>query len=237
MAVYTIELGKLLDSGFPLYLDDYPLPSFLATDYEKAVWRDRLNEKIINHYKFMEIGCLPPERFNHFLSMTMAEIMPVKNKLYEALNEEWKFYTGGNITEVVDDNHNNDRTLNKSGADSTSSISNSTTNANNYTLNVGSDTPGSMLTIESDIQNNTYASRATKDKSNGSTNTIANSNDTTTYGSKDTEKSQYNGNRNRTISGLSGKSYAELFKEYSEALRNIDVEIIDALSSCFMGIF
>ena len=237
MAVYTIELGKLLDSGFSLCLDDYPLPSFLATDYEKGVWRDSLNEKIINHYKFMEIGCLPPERFNHFLSMTMAEIMPVKNKLYEALNEEWKFYTGGNITEVINDNHDNDRTLNKSGSDSTSSISNSTTNANNYTLNVGSDTPGQMLNIESDIANNTYASRATKDKSNGNTNTIANSNDTTTYGSKDTEKNQYNGNRNRTVSGLYGKSYAELFKEYSEALRNIDVEIIDALSSCFMGIF
>lgn len=237
MAVYTIELGRLLDSGFPLCLDDYPLPSFLTTDYEKAVWRDSLNEKIINHYKFMEIGCLPPERFNHFLSMTMAEIMPVKNKLYEALNEEWKFYTGGNITEVISDGHTNDRTLNKSGADSTSSISNSTTNANNYTLNVGSDTPGQMLNIESDIANNTYASRATKDKSNGSTNTIANTNDTTTYGSKDTEKNQYNGNRNRTISGLSGKSYAELFKEYSEALRNIDVEIINELSNCFMGIF
>ena len=54
MAVYTIELGKLLDSGFSLCLDDYQLPSFLATDYEKGVWRDSLNEKsstITNSWK------------------------------------------------------------------------------------------------------------------------------------------------------------------------------------------
>ena len=234
MAVYTIELGRLIDTGYDIGMDTYPVPSFVT---DPAAWRKQLNQKIINHYLFMEIGCLPPDRFKHFLNMTMAEIMPVKNKLFEALNEEWKFYTGGNITEIINDGHTADRTLNKSGTDSTSSISNSTTNANNYTLNVGSDTPGQMLNIESDIANNTYASRATKDKSNGNTNTIANNNDTTTYGSKDTEKNQYNGNRNRTVSGLYGKSYAELFKEYSEALRNIDVEIIDALSSCFMGIF
>lgn len=234
MAVYTIELGRLIDTGYDIGMDSYPVPSFVN---DPAAWRKQLNQKIINHYLFMEIGVLPPDRFKHFLNMTMAEIMPVKNKLYEALNEEWKFYTGGNITEIVSDGHTNDRTLSKSGSDSTSAIYNSTTNANNYTLNVGSDTPGQMLNIESDIANNTYASRATKDKSNGSTNTITNSNDTTSYGSKDNEKNQYNGNRNRTVSGLNGKSYAELFKEYSEALRNIDVEIIDALSSCFMGIF
>ena len=208
MAVYTIELGRLIDTGYDIGMDTYPVPSFVT---DPAAWRKQLNQKIINHYLFMEIGCLPPDRFKHFLNMTMAEI--------------------------INDGHTADRTLNKSGTDSTSSISNSTTNANNYTLNVGSDTPGQMLNIESDIANNTYASRATKDKSNGNSNTISNSNDSTTYGSKDTEKNQYNGNRNRTVSGLYGKSYAELFKEYSEALRNIDVEIIDALSGCFMGIF
>lgn len=235
MAVYTIELGRLIETGYDIGMKDYPVPLFASNDPD--TWRNALNQKIINHYQFMEIGCLPPDRFKHFLNMTMAEIMPVKNLLYEALNEKWKFYTGGNITEIVSDGHTNDRTLARSGTDSTSSISNSTTNGNNYTLIVDSDTPGQMLNIESDIANNTYASRASKDKSNSSTNTIGNSNDSTTYGSKDTEKNQYNGNRNRTVSGLYGKSYAELFKEYSEALRNIDVEIIDVLSDCFMGIF
>lgn len=235
MAVYTIELGRLIETGYDIGMKDYPVPLFAAENPD--TWRNALNQKIINHYQFMEIGCLPPDRFKHFLNMTMAEIMPVKNLLYEALNEKWKFYTGGNITEIVNDGHINDRSLSRSGTDSTSSISNSTNNSNSYDLTVASDTPGQMLNIESDIANNTYASRASKDKSNNSTNTIANTNDSTTYGSKDTEKNQYNGNRNRTVSGLYGKSYAELFKEYSEALRNIDVEIINALSDCFMGVF
>lgn len=235
MAVYTIELGRLIETGYDIGLKDYPVPLF-ASDNPDA-WRNALNQKIINHYQFQEIGCLPPDRFKHFLNMTMAEIMPIKNLLYEALNEKWSFYTGGNVTEIVNEGNTNDRTLSKSGTDSTSSISNSTTNNNSYDLTVASDTPGQMLNIERDITNNTYASRAQKDKSNGSTNTVGNTNDSTTYGSKDTEKNQYNGKRNRTVSGLYGKSYAELFKEYTEALRNIDVEVINALSDCFMGVF
>lgn len=269
MAVYTIELDSLIKSGYDIGLADYPLPSYLTTEDEKAKFRDALNKKIIAHYRFNEICCIPPDRFKHFLNTTMNEIMPVKNLLYDALAENWKFYTGSSFTEVIEDSKNDTRNSSHTGTDATAKtgndkiarggvdtigkISNTTSSNNDYVLNVGSDTPGQMLNIETDIANNTYASNASKNKSTGnstdnstSTNTTTyNSTDTTTHDTTDTTtydtktKDENTGNyrRNRTITGLNGKSYVELFKQYYEAMKNIDMEVIAELAPCFMGVF
>lgn len=229
MAVYTIELDTLIKSGYDIGLTDYPLPSYLTTEDEKARFRDALNKKIIAHYRFNEICCIPPDRFKHFLNTTMNEIMPVKNLLYDALAENWKFYTGGKLQEDIEHADDNKRELAKSGVDTVGNISSS----NGYVLNVASDTPGAMLNIETDIANNTYANTANKNKSTGS----STSTDTTTYNSKDTDTYTGTGNRHRTVTGLNGKSYAELFKEYQDSLINIDMEVIHALGDCFMSVF
>ena len=229
MAVYTIELDTLIKNGYDIGLTDYPLPSYLTTEDEKERFRDALNKKIIAHYRFNEICCIPPDRFKHFLNTTMNEIMPVKNLLYDALAENWKFYTGGKLQEDIEHADDNKRELAKSGVDTVGNISSN----NGYVLNVASDTPGQMLNIETDIANNTYASAANKNKSTGR----STSTDTTTYNSKDTDTYTGTGNRHRTVTGLNGKSYAELFKEYQDSLRNIDMEVIQALGDCFMSVF
>lgn len=253
MATYTIELGKLLTlDGFDIGMQDYPLPSFLRSAGDMQAWREALNQKIINHYYFNEICCLPPERFKFFLNNTLNEKMPYFNMLYDAMAEKWQFYTGGTLTEVIQadgtssDNGTKTGTdvLARSGIDTTSNSSMHNDSHNDYTLVVGSDTPGALLNIESDIANNTYASSATKNKNNGTNTGNSNSTDTTTYNSKETTTldehttadRQHNDNRNRTVSGLNNKSYAELFKEYSESVRNLDLEVIDSLKDCFMGI-
>lgn len=269
MAVYTIELDTLIKSGYDIGLTDYPLPSYLTTEDEKARFRDALNKKIIAHYRFNEICCIPPDRFKHFLNTTMNEIMPVKNLLYDALAENWKFYTGSTFTEAINDSKSDthdgshtgtdatartgDDKLARSGVDTVGNISNTTSSNNGYVLNVGSDTPGQMLNIETDIANNTYASNASKNKSTGSSTdnststdtttynstetTTHNTTDTTTYDTKTKDASAGTYERNRTVTGLNGKSYAELFKEYQNSLRNIDMEVIQALGDCFMSVF
>lgn len=253
MATYTIELGKLLTlDGFDIGMRDYPLPSFLKSAGDMQAWREALNQKIINHYYFNEICCLPPDRFKFFLNNSLNEKMPYFNMLYDAMAEKWQFYTGGTLTEVIkadstsSDNGTKTGTdvLARSGIDTTNNSSMHNDSHNDYTLVVGSDTPGAMLNIESDIANNTYASSATKNKNNGTNTGNSNSTDTTTYNSKETTTfdeqttadRQHNDNRNRTVSGLNNKSYAELFKEYSESVRNLDLEVIDSLKDCFMGI-
>ena len=253
MATYTIELGKLLTlDGFDIGMRDYPLPSFIKSAGDMQAWREALNQKIINHYYFNEICCLPPERFKFFLNNTLNEKMPYFNMLYDAMAEKWQFYTGGTLTEVVkadgtsSDNGTKTGTdeLARSGIDTTNNSSLQNQNSNSFNLAVSSDTPGQMLNIESDIANNTYANNAVKQKNKGTFSGNSNSTDTTTYNSKETTTidehttadRQHNDNRNRTVSGLNNKSYAELFKEYSESVRNLDLEVIDSLKDCFMGI-
>lgn len=253
MATYTIELGKLLTlDGFDIGMKDYPLPSFLHSAGDMQTWREALNQKIINHYYFNEICCLPPDRFKLFLNNTLNEKMPYFNLLYDAMAEKWKFYTGGTLNEVIkadgtsSDNGTKTGTdvLARSGIDTTNNSSLQNQNSDSFNLAVSSDTPGQMLNIESDIANNTYANNAVKQKNKGTYSGNSNSTDTTTYNSKETTTfdehttadRQHNDNRNRTVSGLNNMSYAELFKEYSESVRNLDLEVIDSLKDCFMGI-
>lgn len=253
MATYTIELGKLLTlDGFDIGMKDYPLPSFLHSAADMQTWREALNQKIINHYYFNEICCLPPDRFKLFLNNTLNEKMPYFNLLYDAMAEKWKFYTGGTLNEVIkadgtsSDNGTKTGTdvLARSGIDTINNSSLQNQNSDSFNLAVSSDTPGQMLNIESDIANNTYANNAVKQKNKGTYSGNSNSTDTTTYNSKETTTfdehttadRQHNDNRNRTVSGLNNKSYAELFKEYSESVRNLDLEVIDSLKDCFMGI-
>lgn len=253
MATYTIELGKLLTlDGFDIGMKDYPLPSFLKSAGDMQAWREALNQKIINHYYFNEICCLPPDRFKFLLNNTLNEKMPYFNMLYDAMAEKWQFYTGGTLTEVIkadgtsSDNGTKTGTdvLARSGIDTTNNSSLQNQNSDSFNLAVSSDTPGQMLNIESDIANNTYANNAVKQKNKGTFSGNSNSTDTTTYNSKETTTldehttadRQHNDNRNRTVSGLNNKSYAELFKEYSESVRNLDLEVIDSLKDCFMGI-
>lgn len=253
MATYTIELGKLLTlDGFDIGMKDYQLPSFLHSAGDMQAWREALNHKIINHYYFNEICCLPPDRFKFFLNNTLNEKMPYFNMLYDAMAEKWQFYTGGTLTEIVKadgtstDNGTKTGTdvLARSGIDTTNNSSLQNQNSDSFNLAVSSDTPGQMLNIESDIANNTYANNAVKQKNKGTFSGNSNSTDTTTYNSKETTTldehttadRQHNDNRNRTVSGLNNKSYAELFKEYSESVRNLDLEVIDSLKDCFMGI-
>lgn len=76
MANYTIELGQLVNRGYPLALNDYPI-------FDES-HRDVLNKKIISHYFFREIGAETPDRFNWYLRTKMHEIMPYYNELYKS---------------------------------------------------------------------------------------------------------------------------------------------------------
>ena len=246
MSVYTIELERLLNAtDFDIGLQDYPVPSFLTTSEKQNAWRNALNKKIISHYRFNEICCLPPDRFKVFINNTMNEQMPYFCKLYEAMNEGWNFYTGSELTEVI----NGDLTITRTGSDRTDhtgtdkvTTNGSTSNlGNTYDLTVASDTPGNLLNVESAIQSNTYASAATKNKGNSSSSGTNTNTDKTEYDSADTTThdttDKHNDNKNRTVKGLQGKSYAELFKQYAESIRNLDLEVIESVKDCFMSIF
>lgn len=76
MAKYTIELGKLIESGF------YPFDETWTTFENKH--KKELESKIINHYLFNEIGAETPSRFKHYINQQLREIMPYYNELYRS---------------------------------------------------------------------------------------------------------------------------------------------------------
>lgn len=96
MANYTIEIRELVNLGYHFNLDSYPI---FDENYRKI-----LNEKILAHYWYNEIGQETPDRFNHYLATRMNEIMPYYNKLY--MSELIKFdplatdYIEGNTAET-----------------------------------------------------------------------------------------------------------------------------------------
>ncbi len=76
MSKYTIELRELVGRGYGLALSDYPI-------FDER-HRASLNQKIIDHYYFREIGFETADRFNFALRRKMAEIMPYYNQLYQS---------------------------------------------------------------------------------------------------------------------------------------------------------
>lgn len=76
MARYTTELYKLVNGGVDIGLNDYPI-------FDET-YRKTLNEKIINHYYFEEIGQETPFKFRHYFRTAMHEIMPFYNQLYKS---------------------------------------------------------------------------------------------------------------------------------------------------------
>ena len=93
MAIYTTLLRSIVEQRqadehvgpddftvayATLGLDKYPI-------FDES-YRTYLNDKIIRHYYFREIGQETVARFRWYMDMTMRENMPYFNQLYESLN-------------------------------------------------------------------------------------------------------------------------------------------------------
>lgn len=191
MSKYTTELRYLIESNFDIGLDDYPI-------FDES-YRPLLNDKIINHYYFREIGMETAELFKRYLNQTMREIMPYYNQLYKSELLEFNPFYNVDKTVTADKNNNhvsdfignvtgkNQQTtdsennqINNSKQQTTTaansvgeSVGNSTSTDKNK--NVASDTPQGFLSINS-IDNNTYATTAKMSNAESITNNKATSN-------------------------------------------------------------
>lgn len=233
MAKYTIELGQLIKNNFPLGLTDYPI---FNEEYRRT-----LNDKIVEHFYFREIGFETPQLFKRFLNRKLNEIMPYYNKLYETELLEYDPLTNYNRTEVTNRGEAVQNAINSSenGQVNDSGNSSNQSSGSSSGKSVYSDTPQGFLQ-NTDIDANTYASSADK-----SQNTTSGSGSNTYQSARETSSSvATTGNSNTTenitksITGKDGsKSFAELIQEYRNTLLNIDMLIIDELEPLFMGIW
>lgn len=210
MSKYTTELRYLIENDFDIGLKNYPI-------FDEN-YRELLNQKIINHYYFREIGMETAELFKRYLNTTMCEIMPYYNQLYKSELLEFNPFYNVDKTIVSDKNNNsvsdfigNTTGKNQQNADTENTQTNNgkqqTTTAatsvgesvgnskgsgktTNKSKRVSSDTPQGFLSINS-IDNETYASAA--EMANGET-----VNEFTVNDTKATSSNSENGTTDQT---------------------------------------
>ena len=92
--VYTTRVATLVDDGVNFQLDDYPI---FAEGYRRF-----LNNKIIEHYMFYEIGYETVSLFNFALGRKMREIMPYYNQRYKSCMIEFEALSTQDATTTLD---------------------------------------------------------------------------------------------------------------------------------------
>lgn len=214
--VISLALPKIFNFDFPIFDEAY---------------RSTLEQKIVRHFYFREIGYETVGRWKMALETKLNEIMPYYNKLYESeLLEFNPLYTHDMHTKQDD-------TLVKGSTTADTEHHNVTYGDEHRETVVGadynlvSDTPQGGL---SGLDDMTYMSNAQKNTTN-STNTgdytrtdIGNSDSNRTVNSTDIDDYLQH------VYGYAGYSPSKLLEEYRETFLNIDMMIIKDLEKLFM---
>lgn len=220
MAKYTMEIRELVStfgrdevkSWFMQYeLSDYLTPSEIDVVNERGTWdKDKLADRIIDHYFTREIGTDAIGQFMLFTKDKMREIMETYAPLiYSAAI---KFDPLVNVD------------YEESYASTSSGSTNSNSSSSGSGLTVQSDTPQGQINKNSILQ----GSYASSTGANESENAMTDSSATT---GKQTYTKRMKGN-----SGVSATAQA-LIQQYRDYIRALNTEIIYELEPLFMGIY
>lgn len=233
MSRYTIELRYLIEGNYDLGLKDYPI-------FDES-YREQLNNKIIQHYYFREIGFETEALFKNRLNQKMNEIMPYYNQMYESSKLKIDPLSNIDLEEVFS-------RKSKTTGEGTSSTSGTGNNTNNFnstdTTDYGKISKFSDIaqaqTTPNEILNDKYLTSATVDDGqdkNTNTGTNTSQTESTTSGTS-TDERNLDEDTTLTRKGNNGTaSESELLNMYRETFLNIDMMIIDDLDELFLGIW
>ena len=232
MASYTIELRKVcniygqdeVEKWFKSYnLEDYLTPNQIEVLNKNNIWsKDKLAKKIVNHYFMREIGFETPTLFKHYALITMEEIMEEYLPLIYSKAIEFEPLVNVDFTETFI------RSIEGTGENSGTSTSSS--NSVTGSMNILSNTPQTRITKQL-LDNGIYASQTNQ------TDNITDINDDTSTNNKTSSNSQEN--YTKTTKGNSGVSATaqNMIKQFRDITRAFDKEIIEKLSSLFIGLY
>lgn len=207
-------------------LDKYPI-------FDES-YRVKLNDKIIDHFYFREIGFETAAQFAWYLRRTMNEIMPYYNQLYlsESLVENPLTDRDASWTE--------EHTLNRDVDTTDDTTSNGTTHMDtsgtSHDRNVYQETPMSLLdnSVWPLISNMDYATTVTYD--DGSETGTSDGRSTGKTNSVGTSDLDEEGTRIHTEKGRM-TSESDLLLKYRETFLNIDMMVMKNLENLFMSIW
>lgn len=228
----TVELGDIVASGVDVWAFDYPVPAQTVIYNGKTATvpfdKKAFEQKIIDHYRFRQIGQETVGRWLHYFRTRIREIMPYYIQLYEF---EAKWFNiedpleSYNLTEIFDQESSGTGTVT---GNTTSESSGSSEITQNNTKKF-SDTPqGSISNLDN------YLTEATVDNGDGSETNTVNGSGTSEQTSEDT------GTVKHTLTRRGNIGVQPLGSEVTnirDAFINIDLMVINELKDLFLQVY
>ena len=218
MAKYTFELREVVDTfgrdevkgWFSQYeLSDFLTPEQIQVIEEAGVWsKDRLCERILDHFWTREIGTDAIGQFMLFVKDKMNETMESYASVIYSVSLKFNPLGTADYTETF--------------AGTTSGDTSSASTGKSSGLDIASDTPQGQIS-KSEILSGKYASSTAGSESESESSGSSKSAGTQDYTKK--------------IQGNTGKDNSELLINYRKTIRAINTEIIYELEPLFMGIY
>lgn len=196
----SIALPKIFNFNFPIYSEAY------RTEFE---------EKLIRHFYFHEINITSIGAWKFQLCEKLNLIMPLYNKMYEAVSIKYD--------PLIDTQMHETYTRNNNLTSDSSTNGNVTQKDTSNNSQVYSDLPQTTL------HGGDYATNSTQNE--GTANSMQNASQTANATSNNKETYEHDN------TGFSSKSQQTLLIEYYEALRNVDEMVFNELRDLFMFIY
>ena len=224
---YTAVIHNLREQGFDFGLKDYPI-------FDES-YREILNNKLLDHFDFYEIGQETPALFKLFLNRTMNEIMPYYNELYKSrLEYSENLLKNVDFSEVFEGNANSE--VAGTGNSNSTSLSKNKTTGESESKNIFNSTPQGQILLNSIAEQN-YATNLTQigdNSTSNSENNITDSTDSTT-----SQKGKQSNAYNKKISGNNGNYLiSDIILGFRKAIVNIDYMIFEdeRIKDLFFGL-
>lgn len=196
----AIALPKIFNFDFPIYDESY---------------RSAFEDKLIRHFYFHEINITSIGRWKFMLREKLNLIMPVYNKMYEAVAIKYD--------PLIDTQMHETYTRNNNLTSDSSTNGNVTQKDTSNNSQVYSDLPQTTL------HGGDYATNSTQNE--GTANSTQNASQTTNATSNNKETYEHDN------TGFSSRSQQALLMEYYESLRNVDEMVFNELRELFMLIY
>lgn len=217
---YTIELRNVMmlfgESTVKGWFMDYDLDDYLTAEQQEVIveaglWsKEKLADKIINHFYMREIGLETPELFRIKLKSTLSEIMEEYLPVIYSTAIEYDPLVNVDFTE----SYSASSTENTSGSQ----------DGNDDGLNVASDTPQGQIS-KTAILSGTYASSTSASEG--------------TSHLEDERETTGSNSYTKHVKGNSGVSATaqKMIEQYRNNIRTTTKDIINKLEPLFMGIY
>lgn len=220
----TVELGEIVENGVKVWDFEYPTPraqieyngKTCKVDFDKATFE----QKVLDHYRFRQIGQETVGRFLHYFRTKIREIMPYYVQLYEF---DAKFR---NIEDPLESyNLIEEFRQNTTGSGKVTGTNSASSTGSSDNVNKFSDTPqGTIANLD------LYLTTANQLIGNDTSNTSGESEQDTSSSGETTHTLTRKGNIG--VQPLGGE-----VENIRGAFINIDLMIIEELSDLFLKIY